>query len=398
MCYCNLSDKREGFPSSPNTHHQVHLGVPLRFVSMRRRANKLLCEERRGARGTSVGAEETSSSSIGEKRLAAPITEVALEETRRHGGSAGVLDPLLFFLLRLQRLQLSLVHALESLGVRSDQLGPYGCACADGEAADIPGTTVGDDNLPLNTLNPLDRYIIAHKHRDACALKTGDELCSLTQETQATSLDAILRWVDARSPCDATQDVAFSRSTLIASLTATMDAPLAATSSPTANNNNVAVQPPNRKRKRSLEKLEVNNIGFRNHWRHYVTQLRTAYKLELAVVKKACAVDIGKGLSSCAKWGKIDRGQAAALTTPAAVCLERNYEELTLAKDALADCQRDVTELFSSIESAIDEYAEQTRKVAEYEDYFWSNVRLAKCECKALLELSRRIRSLAGSS
>ncbi|RNF27634.1 uncharacterized protein Tco025E_00018 [Trypanosoma conorhini] len=362
------------------------------------RAKKPLRGERRRGRGTSAGAAETPSPPIGGSRLPSHVTEVAWGKTRRHGGPASVVDPLLSLLLRLQRLQLSVVHALESLGVRSDRLEPYGYACADGEAAAVSGNTVRGDDLLPDTLNPLERYMLAHKHRSAGDVKTWGGLCGLTRETQEACLDAILRWVDDGSPCEDALDVASSRSALVASLAAPAGAPSAATAGPAANNSSVAAPPPNRKRRRSSENPDGSEIGFRRHWRHYAAQLRAACRAELAVVKKACATDIGKGLSSCAKVGELETGQVAGLTTPAAACLERNYKELTMAKDALAERQRGITELLSSIESAMDDYAEQTRKVAEYEESVWSNIRLANCESMALLELSRRIRSLAGSS
>ncbi|KAF8291929.1 hypothetical protein TcYC6_0120310 [Trypanosoma cruzi] len=95
--------------------------------------------------------------------------------------------------------------------------------------------------------------------------------------------------------------------------------------------------------------------------------------------------------------GKIERGHAVCVTTPGAVCLQGNYNDLTRAKDALAGCQRNITGLLSELESTIDEYADQSQKVAECEETFWSNVKLAELESKALLHLSRRIRFVAGS-
>ncbi|EAN99000.1 hypothetical protein, conserved [Trypanosoma cruzi] len=354
-----------------------------------------------GMRGLSVAAGETSPSSIGRNRLASRISEVAWEKTRRHGGFASVVDPLLSLLMRLRRVQLSVVYALEALGVEGNQLGPYGCASVDREGAGTPDNTVRDDDLFLGAPNPLECYIMAHKHRKPCFVNIGEGLDNFTRETQEKCIDAILRWVDDRSPCDAISDVDFSRSKLVASLTALADDSHVTTNNHTSNTTeegNVAAAPPlHKKRRGSSQTLDGSNVHFGRHWKHYATQLREAHRSERAVVKRFCATGIGKGLSLCSKRGKIERGHAVCVTTPGAVCLQGNYNDLTRAKDALAGCQRNITGLLSELESTIDEYADQSQKVAECEETFWSNVKLAELESKALLHLSRRIRFVAGS-
>ncbi|EKF31041.1 hypothetical protein MOQ_005125 [Trypanosoma cruzi marinkellei] len=386
-------------PPVPLNVLQGHTELLQQFIFMPIREGGSVRNEE--MRGLSVVAGEKSPSSIGKNRLASCISEVAWEKTRRYGGLASVVDPLLSLLMRLQRLQLSVVYTLESLGVQGNQLGPYGCTCVDREGARTPDNTVKDDDLFLNTPNPLESYIMAHKHRSPCFVNIGERLDNLTRETQEKCIDAILRWVDDRSPCDTFSDVDFSRSKLVASLTA-----LAGDSHVTTNNHtnnitekgNVATAPPIQKKRRgSSQALDGSNVHFGRHWKHYATQLREAHRSERALVKRFCATDIGKGLSFCSKRGKIERGHVIGVTTPGAVCLKGNHNDLTRAKDALAGCQRDITRLLSELESAIDEYADQSQKVAEYEETFWSNVKLAELESKALLHLSRRIKFVAGS-
>ncbi|ORC89570.1 uncharacterized protein TM35_000111040 [Trypanosoma theileri] len=319
------------------------------------------------------------------------VSKRAFEQSRRHGGSASVVDPLLALLKTLHRLEESVYCVLESLGVGGEELRRYGYIYQESEESKAAACAPAEDLL-IDTLDPVDRYIIAHKLQRHGSSSPNITSCGVTQEARVACVEAILRWIDGILPFGTVPDVASSREELVSRLTASGAETKKTREDIPSENSNATISQPRKKRERSVDSPEANEFSFYPHWKHYAEQLRTAYRTEVATVKAVCATDISKGLKLHAKWVESKKDKCAGITTPAAAALQKNYEQLIFAKDALADCQMGVTEIVSSLENAIDEYADQVRNVVEREDTFWRNVRLAEWESKALLELSRRIK------
>ncbi|KAH9599576.1 hypothetical protein LSM04_006895 [Trypanosoma melophagium] len=322
------------------------------------------------------------------------ISKTAFEHSRRHGGSASVVDPLLALLKTLHRLQDSVYCVLESLGVDGEELKIYDYMRREsGELkASSSSSSIPAEDLLIDTLDPVDRYIMANKLQGHDGSILNVTSCAVTQEARVACVEAILRWIDSTFPFGAVSDVGSSREELVSRLTTSgTEATKPKVDTPSGSCKATISQPP-KKRERSVESLETNEFSFHHHWNHYAEQLRAAYRAEVAAVKAVCATDISKGLKLHAKWVESKKDKYSGITTPAAVALQKNYEQLIFAKDALADCQMGVTGMVSSLENAIDEYADQVRNVAEREETFWRNVTLAEWESRALLELSHRIK------
>ncbi|KEG13212.1 hypothetical protein DQ04_01151190 [Trypanosoma grayi] len=309
------------------------------------------------------------------------LSKAAYERLRRYGGPCAVVDPLLAVLMRLRRLEDSVLDVLESFGVSSEQVKSCGRACQE-PLEKIRPPFVANDDASCDTVDPVDRYIVAHASRGR---RASDVTCDVTQEEREACSSAILRWVDEASPLDATPLLDSSRAELITRL------------SKAAESRGGAAPPRVKKRRRSTETPGGREGFLHRHWGHYAAQLKSAYRSERSVVNAVCATDIGKSLCSHAKWVEVAQCRASGFTTPAAMALSQNCKDLTLAKDALAARQRGIVGLLSSLEDAVDEYTEEARNIADREETLWCNVRLAECEIRALLHLAHRVKGIVAA-
>nr|CCC89722.1 conserved hypothetical protein [Trypanosoma congolense IL3000] len=285
----------------------------------------------------------------------------------------GLTEPLLGPSITLQRLQEQMENALKSLVTLSKKL-----QGGEKKTNKKPKHPVGSNSEELGSdgIDPIDRYALVNKLRRPNAATTGEATQELSAEERRACMNALLRWVDEAKPFDSASFTETSREKLVDHLLSKPKARV--------------------KRRRASTDADDVDAKVLHHWKHYETQLNSAYEAETAVLKRLREANVSVDLCSPPILVKVEGTGSEGIVPPAAtsIGLQGNLTQLNAAKDALAECQRGVTSLLSLLEKSLDDYTEQMQSVAEQERMFWNNVMAAEIESQALLSLSCRVKKL----
>ncbi|KAH8605590.1 hypothetical protein ERJ75_000839400 [Trypanosoma vivax] len=298
-------------------------------------------------------------------------------------------DSLMALSATLERLQEIVVAELNSLGVGGGQRGQRPsqlqlcsvlppregsfverCAVETTEAH----TGIGGSYCPF--ADSIDSYILTNRLKAANKEACDGSTVGVTQQDRRACVDALLRWADSLVPFEDMPSVGKSRDVLVSRL--------------------MCAAAVDDRRQCDMDQFRE-DLLFKPHWKHYASLMKLAHKSECAALEVVSATDIWKHLRShekCASLASELKLKFDSPPAPAVISLLEDSRRLMEAKDALANNQRTLMGLLSSVDDALSDYVEQCRMVNLQEEAFWRNFRVAEMECRVLKALSKRIMAL----